>query len=405
MRPPARLFRFIVQVQGAIVLGARLLQDEEAVAIDVRRHGNAKPRCCMCATPLTGAIREVEVRWRHLDLMKRRAYLVANVREGYCPNHGRRLERVPWAGRRARHTHGFDRQVASLAQVADKTAATRMFGVAWRTVGRIVQRVVKAFLPRDLLDDLVAIGVDETSYKRRHQYITVVSCLTTGRVVWVGKGKSSETLGKFFEELGPDRAAKLLAVAMDLSDAYAKAVRAWAPNADLIFDRFHVVQLLMRAIDEIRREECAKLSAEARRPLKKTRFALLRSPRNSRPEDEAVLARVARANDRLYRAYLRRVSFEDFWDSEDEESARKFIMNWTRSALLSRLQPLRRFASTVREHLHGILGFFRWGGESNATLEGTCNKVKLIMHRAFGFHSLASLVAMIHLCCSGIVLT
>lgn len=406
MRSLRTFFRFLLQVQGAVVLGARINRDEDAVEVLVRRHGNAKARCCIHPKEvLTGTYTTTSVRWRHLDLMKRRTYLVADIREGRCPLcNGRRHEAVPWAGPRARHTRSFDRHVASLAQVADRSAASRMFHVTWRTVGRIVKRVVDEFLPRDLLDNLECIGVDETSYKRGHRYITVVTDLMTGVVVWVGKGKTAETLGEFFKILGPERAAKIGLVTMDMGGAFQKAVKKWAPNADIVFDRFHVVKLLLEAIDEIRRGECGALDGDAKKALKNTRFALLRNPKHRKPKDNEAISRVKATNGRLHRAYQLRVDFEDLWEIHDEDEARGFLMRWTRSALLSRREPLRKFARTVREHIDGILGFMRWEGITNANLEGMANKIKLCIHKAFGFHSVDSLIGMVHLCCSGISL-
>jgi transposase len=292
--------------------------------------------------------------------------------------------------------------VASLVQVADRSAAARMFGVAWRTVGRMVRRIVDQFLPRDLLDDLEFIGIDETSYKRGHRYITVVTNLLTGLVVWVGKGKSAATLGEFFKALGPERSARIALITMDMSGGYLSAIKQHAPQADIVFDRFHVVKLLLDTIDEIRREECRPLEGEAKKALKKTRFALLRNPKHRTPRDEEAIARVQASNGRLARAYQLRVDFEQLWEIHDEDEAREFLMRWTRNALLSRRQPLRKFASTVRAHMHGILGFMRWAGITNAGLEGMANKIKLCIHKAFGFHSVDALIGMIHLCCSGI---
>lgn len=408
MRKLLTLLRFVLEIQGAIVTGMDIDRASHAVLIHVRRHGNAKPRCpkhpkCV----LTGGYTKVQTQWRHLNMMRCTVYLVAKIREGRCSKcDGRRLESVPWAAApRARHTKAFDRQVASLVQVADKSAAKRMFNIAWRTVGRIVKRVVDACLSPHLLDDLVCIGVDETSYKRGHRYITIVSNLITGRVVWVGKGKSSKTLGEFFEILGPQRAGKLELVTMDMGQAYQKAVGEWAPQADIVFDRFHVVKLMLEAMDDVRKEIRDSLSDSDQKVLKGTRFALFRNPKNLTPGDKERIALAISSNAKLARAYQLRVDFEQLWDITDEETARKFLMRWTRSALLSRREGLIRFAKTVRKHMDGILGFIRWGGATNASLEGMANKIKLCIHKAYGFRSIASLMAMIQLCCSGIDLS
>ncbi len=404
MRELQRFFRFLVRLQGVVVVDGGFDRESDTIWIQIRRHGNAKPRCVTCNRVLGGTILNVEASWRHLDLMGVHTYLVSSVREGHCPVHGRRHERVPWAAPRAEFSREFDRQVALLTQVSTKEAVRRMFHVTWRTVGRMVERVVDLHLPKNRFQGVRAIGVDETSYKRNHRYLTVVSCLATGRVLWVGEGKSAETFSEFFEEFGKQRCKKLELIAMDMSAAFAKAIKDHAPQADIVFDRFHIVKLLLDAIDEIRRDEVYKTKGEAGEALKGSRHALFRNPRHLRPRDVDKIEQVQRANGRLSRAWERRVELEQFWEFDDEDEAREYLMRWTRSALLSQIEPLRRFAKTIRKHMNGILGFIRHGGKTNAALEGMNNKIKMIIHRAFGFRSVQALIAMVHLCCSGIVL-
>jgi transposase len=331
-----------------------------------------------------------------------KSFLVGEVREGRCPKHGRRVERVPWACPAARHTREFDRQVAGLARISDKSATSRMFNVSWVTVGRIVERVVREILPKDRLAGLRAISIDETSHKRGHRYLTVVSCLRSRRVVWLGRGKSGDTLRQFFDELGTERAKKLEVVAMDMGEAYRGVVEDCAPQADIVFDRFHVVKLLLEAIDEVLREECRKLEGEARKDLKNTRFALLRNPRYLKPRDRKAIARIKATNRRLFRAYELREDFEELWQLKSEDEARSFLEEWTRAALLSTIEPLKRFARTMQKHMHHILGFFRQNGVSSSLSEGLNNKIKLVIHRAFGFADLGALMSMIYLCCGPI---
>jgi transposase len=405
MAAPPRLFRFLLSLQAAVVTGARIDPVEESLIIRVRRRSHASPRCSRCGEVLTGEITCKIRRWRHLDAISRRCYVEYAIREGYCSRHGRRVEGVPWAAPAARHTHDFDRHVAALVQVANRTAVARVFGISWRTTGRIIERVVDKELPRDLLSGLTAIAVDETSYKRGHRYLTIVFCLISARVVWIGEGKSAAVLGQFFEALGKRKARKLEVVAMDMNGAYKKAVDEWAPNADVIYDRFHVVKLLLDAVDEVRRAICRELEGDQRKTLKGTRFALLRNPRHRTPRDSDTIATVVSRNRKLIRTYELRVDFEELWSCRDEDEARDFLMRWTRAALLSRRKPLRRFANTIRTHIDGVLGFFRWHGQTSSPIEGMNNKIKLLIHKAFGFRSVPALMAMIHLCCSGIDLT
>lgn len=406
MGPLVAFLRRVLKLQALVLLGARFDDALGAAVIRVRRRSNTKARCATHGCALGGTLTTSTKRWRHLDLAGTTLYLEAAVREGRCPRcDGRRTESVPWAAHRAEHTWAFDRYVARLVQLTDKTAVAALARVAWRTVGAIVERVVARFLPPRSLDGIWAIGVDETAFKRGHHYLTVVVNLETGDALWSAEGKSAETLGKFFDELGPERCARLEVVAMDMSGAYEKAVRERCPQADIIFDRFHVVQLLLDAVDEVRRTECrGHEDAAARKDLKGTRFALLRNPRHLRPQDRAAIALVAAKNRRLTRAYQLRVDFETLWEQKDEAQARAFLRNWTRAALRSRLRPLQRVAKTLRQRMEGVLGFFRWEGASNAQSEGRNNKIKMLIHRAYGFHSAAAILAMIQLCCSSIAL-
>jgi transposase len=404
MRALKVLFRLLLGMQGVVVTGARWDEQAETVEILIRRRSNAKPRCPNCGKVMGGEIRAHDRKWRHLDIMRWRTILVADIREGCCPVHGRRVESVPWAESAANHTKEFDRQVASLAQVADKSAVARMFDVCWRTVGRMVKRVVDKHLPSNLLDDLTAIGVDETSYKRGHRYLTVVVCLTRGVVVWIGEGKSEETLNRFFDTLGPDRSKKIKVVTMDMSEAFKKSVEKNAPHAELVYDRFHVVKLLLEAVDEVRREECRELEGDAKKALKGTRYVFLKNPCRYNDKEKAAVEWIKRINRRLARVYELRIDFEEAWHTQTKMEAEAFLMKWTRSALMSRREPLMRFARTVRKHMTGITNYFKFARLSNAALEGTNNKIKLLIHRSYGFHSVSSLIAMIHLCCSGITL-
>lgn len=404
MSPLVPFLRRILSLQALVVVGGRFDEELGAAVVEVRRRRTAKARCPRHHCALGGELRTRRKLWRHLDLAGTRLYLQSDVREGRCSRcDGRRVELVPWASHRAEHTWAFDRYVARLVQITDKTAVAELAQVAWRTVGSIVERVVEKFKLRRGLDNLVGISVDETAYKRGHRYLTIVTDLETGDAVWAGEGKSSETLSRFFDELGPERTAKLDVVAMDMSGGYEKAVRERCPRADIVYDRFHVVKLLLDAVDAVRREECGSLSdPQDRIALKNTRFALLRNPGHLSPSDHDAIRRVRATNARLTRAYGLRVDIEEFWNLQTEDRGRTFLMNWTKAALRSRLAPLQRVARTLRARMEGVLGFIRWAGVTSSKSEGRNNKIKMIIHRSFGFHSAASTLAMITLCCSGI---
>lgn len=315
-----------------------------------------------------------------------------------------RAELVPWAAPRSRFTRDFEDQAAYMAQVMDRTTVSRTLRVSWRTVGRIVERVVERLGPPDRLEGLEYIGIDELSYRRHHEYITTVVDHIAGKVVWAAKGKSAATVDAFFVALGVERAAKLKGVTMDMSKAYIEAVRRGAPAAQIIFDRFHVQKLAQEAVDEVRREQVRLLAGEGDgKALKKTRWALLKSPWNLTEGERDKLADVQRTNRPLFRAYMLKESLATIFERRQPEVARKKLLEWCGWAARSRLRPFKRVANTIRDHLEGVLAFIATG-LSNGRIEGLNGKIRTITRRAYGFHSAASLISYLFLCCAGLVL-
>ncbi len=165
-----------------------------------------------------------------------------------------RPEPVPWARPGTHHTRDFEDVIAWLAQQMAKTPITGLMRVAWDSVGRIVERVTAEHLDERRLRGLVAIGVDEISYRRGQRYLTSVADHCTGAIVWCRPGRNSATLQAFFDELG-DRRHSIRAVLIDMSGEYQRAIRAAIPDAEICFDPFHVCRLASRATDQVRRDE------------------------------------------------------------------------------------------------------------------------------------------------------
>ena len=218
------------------------------------------PRCSGCQRRRSHYDTRPPRRWRHLDFGGVRVYLRYGLRRVACRTCGVVVEAVPWcAVTTARFTTRFEEAVGFLVQRCDKTSVQELFGIAWVTVGQIVERVVHRHRPDDPLEGLLAIGVDELSYRKGHKYVTTVTDLLSGRIVWAAEGKSAATLLRFFEDLGDARCAALAVVTMDMSEAYITAVQQQLPTAQIVFDRFHVQQLVSKALDDTRRAEWRRL--------------------------------------------------------------------------------------------------------------------------------------------------
>lgn len=360
-----------------------------------------RPRCSGCGHTCRGYDRQRGRRWRHLDLAGMKFHLRYGTRRVDCPRCGVTVEYVPWADVGSWFTRPFEDHAGYLAQRCDKTTVRKLMRVAWTTVGDIIERVVKRHQRGDLLDGLTHIGVDELSYRRHHEYVTVVVDHLAGRIVWAHKGKNADTLKAFFAELGAERVAKLEAVTIDMSAAYIKAVTEASPQAQIIFDRFHVQRLAHNALDEVRRAEVREApTTNDRKALKKTRWPLLKRAWNLKDLEVCKVAALTRANRRLFRAYLLKESLAAILDGKQAHVARRKLGEWIGWAFRSQLAPFRRLAGTIRRHLDGILAYVR-SRLSNGRTEALNGKARTITRRAYGLHSASSLIALLKLCCSG----
>lgn len=396
------LLRRLLGVKALVVNGAQF--EPHGVEVQVRPR-QRRARCGECGRPSPGYDTSPSRLWRHLSLGRTAFWLRYAPRRVLCREHGVKVERVPWAAHGSHFTYEFDEMTAWLAQRMDKTATCRLMGINWRTVGTVVQRVVQAKLDPSRLEELYIIGVDELSFRRHHEYVTVVVDHLKKRVVWVGEGKGEKTLQKFFDELGPERSQALTHVSMDLGAAYQAAVEARAPQAQKVFDRFHVQKLASEAVDTVRRQEVGLLGGAAEgRALKKSRWALLKNPWNLTQRQGQKLSEVARTNKRLYRAYLLKESLAKGLDYRQPGRAEQHLDGWAQWASHSKLKPFVKLSRTIRRFKEGILAYISTG-LSNGLVEGLNNKIRLITRRAFGFHSAEALTAMIHLCCGGLSLT
>ena len=398
-----RLFRTILGFARAVV--ERVTIDAVGPIEVAARPSAQRARCGECGRKgkrLHGAQGKART-WRHLAVWGRRVIIKARVHRVLCRRCGVRTMDVPWARPGSVFTRAFENEVAWMLQRTDQTTVSHYFGISWRAVGRIARRVVAEALDGSRLDGLVFIGVDEINYGRPQKFLTCVVDHISGRTVWAAEGKSAETLGLFFAELGTERSNAIEIVTMDMSAAYTKAVEDHAPQAEIVYDRFHVVQLLNAAVDEVRREAVRNSDGEKGRSLKSTRWALLKNPWNlTRPESQK-LSELQRTNGPIYRAYLLKESFQEIYDAPNATKADKLFSAWYAWARRSRLEPLRKFAATIDRYWPAVRRFLEVK-LTNALVEGTNSKIRMISHRAFGFHSAAALIAMIYLNCSNIVI-
>lgn len=362
------------------------------------------PRCGQCGQRAPGYDRKPLRSWLHLPFGRNRVFLRYAPRRVACRRCGIRVEQLPWSEPGSRFSRPFEELVAYLAQISDQTKVTQLVGIAWTTVGSIVQRVVSRRLDPDRFEGLRRIGIDEFSYRKRHHYITTVVDHDRRRVIWAGEGRSAEALAPFFDALGPRRCRQIRLVTIDMAGGYIKAVQQRLPQATIVFDRFHVERLVRDALDQVRRLMVRELEGrQEAQSVKKTRFLLLKNPWNLSPLQQTKLADVAREHRRLYRAYLLKESFAEALEEPDPREAVAALKRWIQWAIRSRLKPFVRAAKTVRKHLDGIVAYLHTH-LTNATVEGFNTKLRMVARRAFGFHSASALISMLFLVSGGIQL-
>lgn len=398
------LLKNLLGIKSTRVLSVRF--DAEGIVCRVEP-ATTIPRCGGCGFKVRKVYdhRAGARRWRHLDACGMTLHLEYTMRRLDCRRCGVTTELVPWAAPNSWFTDAFERTVGYLAQASSKTVVAEMMRVGWSTVSAIIRRLVERLRDGDPLDGLTDIGIDELSYRKHHEYITVVFDHRKQRVVWAAPGKNAATLKAFFEALGAARCTAIKTVTIDMSKAYISAVQGAVPNARLVFDRFHVQRLAHDALDEVRRLQVRDVTdPDEKRALKHTRFPLQKNPWNLTEIETSKLAEVQRTNRPLYRAYLLKETLAAALDRRQPNVAKRLLLGWVSWASRSGLAPFAKVARTITAHLDGIIGYVATR-LSNAAVEGTNGKIRTITRRSYGFHSATSLIAMIFLCCSGITLT
>jgi len=400
-------FSSLLLLDGVHVRDVVFEPDRVIVQVALRRRRLICPRCSF-STPHRHDVRPVDSDWRHLDLGVWRLEVRARLRRLVCPTHGVRTESVPFARYGSDFTRDFEALVAYLASRTDKTTIARLVRIAWRTVGRIVQRVCADELDPGRLDDLFEIGIDEVSWRKGHRYLTLVADHQRRQIVWGAEGASASVADEFYEQLGTKRSAQITAVSMDMGPGYAKSTRANAPQAVVCIDSFHVAKLGGEALDEVRRDYWNELRAlddqDAAKRFKDARWALLKRPENLTDRQAQTLKALKAAGGKVARAYeLKEALRGIFAPGLTVDDVGELLTRFCSRASRSRMPAFLRLAKTIRRHRDGILAAVCLG-VTNARSEALNNKVRLVTRRAYGFHSAHAALALVMLACGPIEL-
>jgi transposase len=394
----------LLRVEQAVVESVELDSDGRSVVVSVRPRRGAASRCAVCGRRCPGFDRgRGRRRWRSFNVGVVRCYLEADAPRVRCAEHGVRVAAVPWARPDAGHTRGFDEQVAWLVRHMSKVAVCRLLRVSWRTVGRIVARVVAELdaVGGDRLDGLARIGIDEISYRRGHKYLTVVVDHDTGRLVWIAPGRDKATLGRFFTLLGPQRCAQVALVSADGAEWIFSAVTEHCPNAQICLDPFHVVAWAGKALDAVRAQvyRAARRAGQTAlaRGIKGARYALWKDPAALTARQHATLAQIEATNQPLYRGYLLHQQLRQVFAAAGGEERVQLLDAWLDWATASGLPPFVDLAYRIRRTYRDDIANTLTHRLSNGRVESVNTKIRLLTRIAFGFKSPEALIALVRL--------
>jgi transposase len=361
------------------------------IEIEIHPRKNGRPICSGCDQARPGYDRLPERRFEYVPLWGIAVYFIYAMRRVACPDCGVKAERVPWAEGKSSMTTRYKWFLASWAKRMCWRDVASAFHVGWDRVYEAVKYAVSWGLAHRDLEGIEAIGIDEVQWHRGHKYQTVVYQLDAGRkrLLWVGPDRTAKSLLRFFRMLGKPRSSALQFVCSDMWQPYLKVIAKKAGQAVHVLDRFHVMQRMNQAINDVRAAEVKRLMRDGYEPiLKGSRWVLLKCPSNLTAKQAAKLKELLQYNLQAVRSHIMREDFQRFWQYSSPTWAGKFLDQWCTRAMRSKIEPMKKVARMLRRKRQLLLNWFLAGGKISAGIvEGFNNKLKLITRRSYGFRT------------------
>src|SRR5271155_5032781 len=377
---------------GFVYRQARFSSDRRSIEIAVRPRKGSKAVCSQCHEPGPGYDKLAERRFEFIPFWGFLVFLLYSMRRVDC----RRceavvVEEVPWGDGKRTLTNAYMLFLGRWARRLSWKETAEAFHTSWEKVFDAVEHVVTFGLAHRTLGQIDAIGVDEIQYAKGHKYLTLVYQidLDVTRLLWVGKERTIESFQGFFTTIGDEVASKIVFVCSDMWEPYLKVIRQKCSDALHILDRFHIVAKMNQALDDVRADEARRMKQEGFHPvLKKSRWLLLKRQENLTNKQRFRLRDLLRYNLKTVRAYLLKEAFQQLWDYNSPAWAGKFLDQWCRQVMRSRIEPMKQIARSMRRHRELILNYFRAQKLfSSGVVEGLNNKAKVTMRRSYGFRT------------------
>jgi transposase len=387
----ARLLNACHHFPGFVYAAVRLNEATRTIEVDVRPRRGSKAHCSCCGKAAPGYDVLPVRRFAFIPIWGYAVMLLYAMRRVQCRHCGVKVESVPWAVGKHSLTKAYMLYLAHWARKLSWKETASSFGTTWDQVCHAVEYVVQWGLAHRELGTLRAIGVDEIHIGKSHKFLTLVYQIEADcvRLLWVGKDRTKHSFEKFFALIGQQLAGKVEFVCSDMWRPYLEIIAKHCPQALNILDRFHMVAKLNKALDEVRAGEARRMVREGYEPvLKNKRWCLLKRPENLTDKQNVSLRELLAYNLKSVRAYLLKEEFQLFWEYDSPAWAAKFLDAWCKRAMRSRIEPVKKFARTVRSHRELLLNYFRAKKQfSSGVIEGLNNKAKVTLRKAYGYRT------------------
>ncbi len=359
--------------------------------------------CSGCGERCTVRDRLPLRQWKHVSLWGIAVTLSYRPCRVQCPVCGTVVEAIPWSRGKSPLTVPLIMLLATWTRLLAVDVVARLFGVHWNTVYAAMKAAVDYGLEHRDKGHVLHIGIDEISRRKGHTYQTQVYDLDRKVLLWSGEGRTQATLQRFFDEYGEDYLKQVTAVCCDMWDPYTKVIAERLPDALLVFDKFHLIRHLHKAVDEVRRQEAAVHRKQGITLLKGERYLFLKNPENLTDKQQWTLSFLTRFNLDITKAWLLKEEFRLLWNCENAVQAQRFLKTWFRKVGYSRLKPMKQFVKLVKNHMDGILAWFDTK-ISNGVAEALNNTAKAISRRSRGFRTPGTFETVLMHCMGGLQL-
>lgn len=345
--------------------------------------------CPICGKRCRNVETEYERTVRDLDLAGTPCFLRLKEKKIRCKCGYRGTESLDFVTKSRRVTKRMETYVVSLCEKMSLKEAAEVTNLDWKTVKNIDREYIRSLLPDIATLVITRIAIDEIAIMKGHKYFTIIRDYDTGVAIRIMFGRTYEETAKALASLGKEKLANIRFASLDMWDPYIKAIKEQCPNAELVFDKFHVVKKVNEALDKIRKKEFANAEVDERINMKHKRFVILKREENLNQKQKEELQMLMQSNQKLYKAYLLKEQVLSIFDDKTStfEQIKERIHLWFENILSNQLEEFYSVVDTMRNYLHGILNYFRYG-MTNAIAEGFNTKINIIKRRAYGFRDL-----------------